>query len=362
VFAPVRYIDWALQHYGKVPFDLASSGVPHAKLEGLLPPGAALDDAGDSTKLRAAIARYNAVDESEVVATLGTSHAVFLAYAAMLEPGDEILVEAPGYEPLTRTAEGLAARVRTFARHAHEGYRIVPERVAAAMTPRTRAIVLTSLHNPSGVHTERDVILELARIAEAQGAYVLVDEVYAPLLELPDRGVLEGAARTARTVAPNVIAVSSLTKCYGLGLHRVGWMLGPPEIVSAAERAMIATCGHLPSSHAAVATALFGRLGGLARRAEDILSTKRELAEAWVASAPRLRWSAPRGGLFALVTLETEDDLLPRIEQTAREAGVLVGAGSFFGVPNGFRLSWATCTPELFREGLARLGSAIARW
>ena len=161
----------------------------------------------------------------------------------MLSPGDEVLVEHPGYEPLTRAAEGLGAVVRTFERRAEEGFRVVPERVAAAVTPRTRVIVVTNLHNPSGVRTPDATLRELAQIAEARGAYLLVDEVYAPFDELPEDGVFR---TSARKLAPNVVAVSSLTKCYGLGMHRIGWVLGPSEIVERAEAAMIATCGHLP--------------------------------------------------------------------------------------------------------------------
>lgn len=356
MFAPVRYIEWAQKFYGKVPLDLASSGIPTASWSELGVPEPNLEDPSAYAAFRETIALYNDVPRGEVVPALGTSHAVFLAYAAMLSPGDEVLVEFPGYEPLTRTAEGLGAIVRTFERFATDGFAISPERVAAAVTSRTRVIVVTNLHNPTGVRTSDETLRELAKIAEARGAYLLVDEVYAPFDALPEDGVF-GAS--ARKLAPNVVAVSSLTKCYGLGMHRIGWVLGPPEIVERAETAIIATCGHLPLSHAARGAVAVANVGKLSVRAKGILEGKRDIAARWASTIPNATWSAPTSGLFGLVTIGGAPNLLPRIESWANEHGLLVGAGSFFGVPNGFRLSWATLPKKRFEDALAKLGSLL---
>ncbi len=354
MFAPTRYIAWAMQFYGKVPFDLASSGIPlvsWAEVGGAAP---VVDDPQSYSAFRDAIAAYNDVPPSEVTPALGTSHAIFLAYAAMLSPGDEILVEHPGYEPLIRAAEGLGATVRTFARRADEGFRVVPERVAAAIGPRTRAIVVTTLHNPTGVRVADDTLAQLAKIADARGAYLLVDEVYAPFDDLPEDGVFR---RSARKLAPNIVAISSLTKCFGLGMHRIGWVLGSEEVTQRAQAASVATLGHLPLSHASYGLAALRSIGPLARRAKALLAGKRAIVERWVRSIPGAHWSEPKDGLFGLVTLPGRGDLRERIEAHAREAGVLVGAGTFFGVPEGFRLSWASCDPAKLEEGLARLSS-----
>jgi aspartate/methionine/tyrosine aminotransferase len=259
------------------------------------------------------------------------------------------LVETPGYEPLTRTAEGLGLEVRTFTRTAESGFLVDPARVAALMTPRTRAIVVTTLHNPTGVGVSDEVILELSKIAEAQGAYVIVDEVYAPFEDLREDGIFD---RSARRLAPNIIAISSLTKCWGLGNHRIGWLLGPEPVVQAARAANVATVGHLPLSHAAYAAAIFGALPQLSKRALSLVAGKRELAASWAASLSNAQWSAPTSGLFGMLTLPGRGDLRPRIEELAKKDGVLVGAGSFFGAPESFRLSWATCDPEKFARGL----------
>jgi len=356
VFARTRYIDWALKFYGKVPLDLASSGMPHAAWSDLGAPEPVLDDPDAYGRFTAAIAKYNDVTPAEVVPALGTSHGLFLAYAAMLSPGDEIVVEHPGYEPLVRAAEGLGAVARTFERRASEGFRIVPERVAAAVTAKTRAIVVTNLQNPTGVALDDATIVELAKIADARAAHLLVDEVYAPFEDLPEDGIFR---RSARKLAPNVIAVGSLTKCYGLGMHRLGWLLGPEEITARAQSAMISTVGHLPLAHAARGAVAVANAGKLATRTKALSAGKREIAAAWAKTLPRASWSAPTSGLFGLVSIEGAGELLPRIESWATDHGVLVGAGTFFGVPNGFRLSWATLEKSRFEEGLGRLADLL---
>jgi aspartate/methionine/tyrosine aminotransferase len=353
VFAEARYIAWARKFYGRVPYDLASSGIPLVADAGS---GADLADPGAYARLNEAIAHYNDRPVDEVVPALGTSQAVFLAYAAMLSPGDEILVESPGYEPLTRAAEGLGATVRTYARSEERGFAVDPSEVAAKIGPRTRAVVVTTLHNPSGVAVPDDTLRELAAIADARGAYLVVDEVYAPFEDLPEDGVFR---RSARRLAPNVVAVGSLTKCYGLGMHRVGWVLGPPAVVAHAGAASIATVGHLPLAHAALGAAAFAELPRHVARAKTLSSGKREIAARWVASLPGARWSAPTSGLFGLVTLSGRGDLLEQIERVAAAKGVLVAAGSFFGAPSSFRLSWASCDAARFEEGLGLLDALV---
>ena len=357
MYAQSRYLEWARRLYGKVGFDLATSGMPTVGV-GELPEA---DDAHPADLrgwelFREAIAAHNAVPVAEAIATLGTTQAYWLACATMTGPGDDILVETPGYEPLTRIAEGVGARVATFERCAADRFRVDPERVAAALTPRTRLVVVTNLHNPSGVRTDDLTLRELAGVAARTGAWLLVDEVYAEFDALVDeRGVFEGSARR---LGVNVVAVSSLTKCYGLGPHRIGWMLAPADVVARAEHTMTAACGALPLSHAHHACRAFHAIQTLAAQSRARLEGKRDLVARWV-SENGFDWSAPEDGLFALVTLAGKGDLTATIESAARERDVLVAAGSFFGVPNGFRLAWSA-PPDKLVEGLSRLSAALA--
>jgi aspartate/methionine/tyrosine aminotransferase len=356
MYAPTRYLEWARRFYGKVRFDLATSGMPTVRLaEPSAANLASLDDPDGWPRLRDAIAAHNDVPADEAIAALGTTQALWLAYASITNPGDEILVEDPAYEPLLRIAEGVGARVARFERPAGERFALDPDRIARAMTERTRLVVVSNLHNPGGRRADDDVLRAAARVAEANGAFLLVDEVYAPFDDFVDaRGVF---GRSARKLAPNVVAVSSLTKCYGLGPERVGWLLGSPAIIARAEHAITSSCGGLPLSHAVVALRAFDRLLSLAAAARVKLAGKRSRVGEWVA-AQGLSWSRPEEGLFGFVILPGEGDLTPFIEAAAREREVLVAPGAFFGIPNGFRIAWSA--PDVALDaGLAQLAEAL---
>ena len=357
MFPRVQYLEWAIQHLGRSPFDLGTSGMPVFPLSELGHP----PDAGDArawSLLPAAIARYNARPPSEAIAALGTAHALWLAYASLTSPGDEILIEAPAYEPLLALAAGVGARVTRFSRPENRDYSIDPELIAPLITDRTRLVVVTNLHNPTGRRADDDTLREVARLIGLRGGYLLVDEVYAPFDDFVDKdGVWTGSARH---LAENVITTSSLTKCYGLGPHRFGWLLGPAEVIARAEATMMASAGSLPLSHAQQFIHALNHVQDLAARAKRLLADKRIRTSAWLAEKqPRFAWSGPQSGLFGLVTLPGAGDLRPALERGAAEHGALVVPGSFFEVPNGFRLSWSIDDPRL-DEGLERLGRILS--
>jgi aspartate/methionine/tyrosine aminotransferase len=347
-------LPWAIRFQGSVPFDLAVSGTP------VFDPSE-LGEAGKGApasigRLRAAIARYNDVPELQAISALGTSHAIWLAYATLLSPGDEVLVESPAYEPLVSTALGIGAVVTRFERAASAKFAIDPSRVTAAMTARTRVVVVTNLHNPSGARTDDGVLRELAKLCADRSAYLLIDEVYAPFDALTDAdGVWRGSARK---LAANVVTIASLTKCYGLGAERVGWMLGPEEVIARAVNTTLMSCGNLPLSHAQLGLHAFANIDKLARRSRDLLAGKRVRVEGWFATRTDLTWSAPTSGLFGLAISARSEDLRPRLERAAAEQGVLVVPGSFFEVPNAFRLGWPIDRARL-DEALARLARAL---
>jgi len=356
MFGRTRYLDWASRHYGKVRFDLASSGMPTVPLVELgVPDAATLADPAGWPGLRSAIASYNDVPREEAIAALGTTHALWLAYTCLAGPGDDVLVEDPTYEPLLRIAEGVGARVVRFARDPKDGFALDLDRIAKAMTPRTKIVAVTDLHNPSGARAGAEVLRAAARMAAARGAVLVVDEVYAPFDDLVDGS---GVFRTSsRKLAPNLIAVASLTKCYGLGPQRIGWLLGPRAIVERSEDAVTATCGMLPLAHAHLALRAFGKIGALAERSRAVLATKRDRVAAW-AKAQGFAWSAPKAGLFGFVMLPGRADLTPIIEAAVREREVIVAPGAFFGIPSGFRVAWSAPV-DVLEEGLDRLAEAL---
>jgi len=355
VIPPTPYLRWAQRHHGTAEHDLATSGIPSIA-ESELGPVAPLGDGAAYPALKAAIARVTGAPPREVLPALGTSQALFTAYASVLGEGDVALVEHPVYEPLAVAARAVSARVTHFERRHDRGYAVEVDAVMSRLEPRTRAVAISSLHNPSGARVPDATIAALASALAPRGVWLIVDEVYAPFDRFTsDDGVLPASARR---LGPNVIAVSSLTKGFGVGLHRVGWILAPEEIVERGVDAHIATVGLLPASHAAVGVRCLERLPELAARARRLLGTKRERVAAW-AQARSLEWSAPEAGLFGFARVGGSP-LREVIEAGVRDHGVLAVPGEFFGAPGALRIAWSLDEAKL-DPALARLERVLAR-
>ncbi|NOU26538.1 MAG: pyridoxal phosphate-dependent aminotransferase [Polyangiaceae bacterium] len=352
MFADTSYLRWARTHFEGVRYNLGSSGEPTQRLDLT---GIDVTVAAGPGHLIDAVARHNQVSPEECHLALGASHGLFLAFAALLTAGDDAIVETPTYEPLLRVPEGLGARVIALPRPAHRNYAIDPAELAALMTPRTRVVAVTNLHNPSGARTPDDVLRELAAIAAAQDAYLLVDEVYGSFDALTDdAGIYRSSARR---LGANVIAVSSLTKTFGLGPTRIGWVLAPPELRETLEAQLTANVGILAFDLANIGVRAFEQLPQLRNHALARRGTKRERVDAWL-RARGLAWSAPREGLFGFVRAPNIEGLGDRIDAGIARHDVVVVPGRFFGDPQGFRLAWTLDEADL-DGALERLGRVL---
>src|SRR5436305_11871064 len=175
------YMRWAKEH-AAARYNLANSGLLGCSMADLVPePGdvqvnAATRD-GYPPLLEAIAAQYG-VSPGQVVTAPGTSGANFLAFAALVETGDEVLVERPTYEPLLAALGFLNAQIRRFERRFENGYCLDLEEIRSLLTSRHSFVYLDHPHNPSGVMLEQDEVAGLARLAEKNGAHLLVDEVY----------------------------------------------------------------------------------------------------------------------------------------------------------------------------------------
>lgn len=357
MYPPGRYLAWAIRHYGTVEHDLASSGMTPLPLA-RVPHATDLDDPSGWARLPPAIARHLDLPPDEVCPALGTAHALWLAYAAVTSPGDEVLVESPAYEPLVTAAAGLGATANRFPRPHDERYAVDPDRVARALSSKTRVVALSSLHNPSGARVPDEVLSDVAKACARAGAYLLVDEVYAPFDAFAGA---DGVWRaSARKLGDNVIATCSLTKCYGLGANRFGWLAAPRDVVERARDATLSSVGHLPLAHANQFVAALGHVPELAARARALLGAKRETVARWMAARRDVAWSAPDAGLFGFAKVLTANgrDLLPDVERAIASRGLIVAPGAFFGVPDALRVSWSIDEERLPRA-LEALGATL---
>src|SRR5258708_4177003 len=279
---------------------------------------AGANDNGYRPLVEAIGARYG-VNPDLVTTAGGTSGANFLVLAALLEPGDDVLVKSPGYDALLGAARLFGARTIRFDRAFDAGFALDPDRVRRAMTPRTKVIVITSPHNPTGVIADPAARDEIGTIAERAGAHVIVDEVY--------KDVTADRTPPAATRGDVFVTTSSLTKSYGLSGLRSGWIIATPALSYRVRRARDVVDGTGSIITERLATLAFQHLDALTVRARDILAPNRALADAFV-------------------------DRLMRERRTA------LGPGFFFEAPAHFRLGYGGAT-ETVRAGLNRVSAAL---
>lgn len=348
-----EYLRWAKTR-APARWDLTSSGVPYLPLRELPVSLDELEISGTGAygypPLQQAIAARYRVDEACVVAAMGTSMANYLALAALVRPGDEVLIEHPTYEPLIAAARHLGAEVRHFARRADDGFRLDLAEVERGITPRTRAVVITNLHNPSSALANDDALRQVGELAARAGARVIVDEVYLDALWEP-------APRTAFHLGERFVSTNSLTKVYGLNGLRCGWVLAEPALAERMWR-MTELFNNI-GVHAAelLSLAAFQNLQSISRRSRTLLDANAAAVNAFYAARPELEAiphvhgtvSFPRlrgGGVDALCGL-----LIDRYDTA-------VVPGRFFGMPNHVRIGLGV-DPAAFAEGLDRLAAAL---
>lgn len=353
-------VEWApYMHFSKLhepaTHDLTGSNLHPVDLAEL--PGAveALElhgpnDEGYAPLIEAIAARYG-VSTDRVCTATGTSGANFLAMAALLRPGDAVLIEHPAYDPLLGAARLLGARIRRFERRFEDGWLPDPDRIGTLLEPGVRLVVLTNLHNPSGVRLPDDLLDEIGRRAERVGARVLVDEVY---LEATSGE----SPRPAATRSPPFISTNSLTKTWGLAGLRAGWALAAPDVAEAMRRVrdVVDAVGSFPSD--ALATVAFGRMDELRERSRAILGPNAARLAEVLDAARNVEWVPPDGGPVAFPRLRGADDAGPFLHRALAEYGLGLVPGRFFEMPAHFRVAVGG-DPRRVRPALDRLAEAL---
>ena len=347
------YMQWAKTHL-QSRFNLASSGLMNyplsklsVKIEDLELSGASFY--GYEPLQKALAAKCDVASECIVVAT-GTSMANHLVMAALIEPGDEVLIEQPTYELLISAAQYLGAEVKRFARDSEKDFQIDAEKVALSVTSRTRLIVLTNLHNPTSTFTSNETLEELGEIARRVGAHILVDEVYLEAL-------FEDAPPSAFHLGEEFITTNSLTKVYGLSGLRCGWILARPEM---AERLwhLNDLFGVIPAhSTERLSCIALQNLDQVADHARQLLETNCELLNSFYDSRNDLDWSQMKYGTVSFPRLKSGSvDALCALLDEKYETSVV--PGRFFEMPQHFRIGIG-CETAMLKEGLERLGKAL---
>lgn len=348
-----EYIEWAKTH-SQARFNLATSGVmnyPMAELP------ATLDDielSGPSwygyEPLQQALAAKCGVASENVVAAIGTSMANYLAMATMLDPGDEVLIEHPAYDPLVSIAYYLSAEVKRFERRFEEGFSVDPTAVERAVTNRTRLIVMTNMHNPSSALVDVNTLTAVGEIASRVGARVMVDEVYLEAL-------FDQPRPYAFHLGSQFVTTSSLTKAYGLSGLRCGWILAEPELARRMWR-LNDLFGNIPAHPAErLSVVALANLESISGRARRLLDCNRVLLDHFLNSRDDLETVRPAFGTVVFPKVKRGSvDALCSLLRDKYETSVV--PGKFFEMRDHIRIGIG-CETEMLKGGLDRLGSAL---
>ncbi len=347
------YLAWTKRR-APARFNLARSGVPKLALERLDLSLADLlhnENAEDGwPPLMERIAARQGLTAASVVTTHACSMANHLAVSAILGAGDDVVMESPVYDPLVAVAEYVGARISFFSRHAENRWHIDPESVRRAVTPKTKLIVVSNLHNPTGAFEEESTMSELVELAERIGGYLLVDEVYLDLVHA--RGV-----RTAARMSPRVMATNSMTKSFGLDGIRLGWVLAEPGLAERMRRLNDLFSINTAHPSERIAARALERADMLLADSTALLSRNIDVVDAFVNEHDDLSWAKPRAGTIGFVQMRGVD-VDQWVDRLHAEYEVAVVPGRFFGVNDHFRVSF-TLETALLREGLARMGEAL---
>jgi len=347
-----EYMNWA-KTSSNATFNLATSGVGNLSLKDLK---VSLDDLeitdggyGYAPLVHAIAERYR-VNTDSIVTAAGTSFANHLAMAALVQPGDEVLFEQPAYEPMLSTCLYLGAEVKRFVRKFENDFRVDLAEIEARLSDRTRLIVITNLHNPSGILTEDETLRGVGELARNVGAHVLVDEVYIETL-------FEDQPRTSFNLGPEFVVTSSLTKAFGLSGLRCGWILAQPDLAKRMWSLNDLFASTPVHSGERLSVLAFQQIEEIAENARALLERNKRLVDEFLDTREDLQVVRPEFGTvrFPLVINRTSDalcDLLRKKYDTS------VVPGRFFEMPAHFRLGIAGDS-DVLEKGLERVAAAL---
>lgn len=351
-----------------VDYDLSESGVRPVTLREMVNFGFDLEALMDSPlgysqsngtiELRERIAAmYPGSTLNHVEVTNGTSEANYILALTLLRAGDVVALQVPNYLQLWGVPRSLGATVERFELERVDGtWEVDWEAFERAVTPKTRFVYITNPNNPTGAVLSRQAMKRIVERIDQVGAYLIADEVY--------QGAEIEGERTPSFwgMSDRVIVTSGLSKAYGIPGVRIGWMVGPPEIIASCwtQHDYITICPNKISDHIArvavsadVRTKLYARTRGVLRENLPTL-------QSWAAEmGDFFDFTPPQAGAIVFLRYNSDAPSIPLAERILKEQSTLIVPGLHFGLENYMRV-WLGAKPEYLQAGLARLRSGLA--
>jgi len=354
-FQRIKYLEWVKENLQTVEHDLATASVTSCTVDDLDLSLSDLRLDGRNfyglQELVDELARSYEVPARNIVVTHGASMGIFLLLTSMLEQGDEVILEVPNYEPLYRIPKAIGARVRILERSFDNQYQISLEQLERKISPETEAVLITNTHNPSGVATNQEKLRTMGQIVRENDARLICGEAY---LE----SVFEHPIHPAYTLAENAISIGSLSKAYGLGGLRIGWIFCDEEHKSAMHSLenYISPRNTYPAQ--VIATHALKRRNQLLERSKEQVRKNRDILQSWVERRKDVDWVPPDGGPICFFKITSNLDVW-NVMKTLKEAyDTLVVPGDFFWAKGFIRIGFGKDS-EHVRTGLENLGKVL---
>ena len=320
--------------------------------------------AGTSALREAVAARFGS-DPGNVIISTGAKQVIANAMLATLNPGDEVITPAPFWTSYADMVRLAAGRPVILPCTMDQGFKLTPEALERAITPRTRWLMLNSPSNPSGAVYSTAEIAALARVLDRHPhVWVLSDEIYRELAFVPFASFTEAAPN----LADRTLIVDGVSKAWSMTGWRIGWGVGPASLISA----MVAVQGQLTSGACSIAQAAAVAALGMGDAVLDerraIFRDRRDRVVTALQAMPGLTCTSPEGAFYAFPgcaahlaaqggRFDSDAALCAWLLDTA---GVAVVPGRAFGLPGHLRLSFAYSDADLTRA-LDRLADAFER-
>ncbi|WP_033354303.1 capreomycidine synthase [Kitasatospora aureofaciens] len=345
--------DFLRERYHEADIDISSSGVePYtmAELRDLLGfdleqlAAVSLRDsqsAGGDELRELIAARYGLGDAGRVLVGNGSTEAQLLCLAALLEPGDEVVVVEPAYHSLLAPVRARGCRIRRWRLRPEDGFRPNLEELRQLVTSATKAVIVNFPHNPTGVTLTAGELAEFVTIVERRGCYLLWDGAFEDL-------VFDAPPLAAPTHYERALCFGTMSKAFGLPGLRVGWGIVPPELVHAAVGVRDYTTLALSPLVEWVAQRALEGAERLIGPHMLTAAANRRLVHGWLSTRPgEVPFPAGGAGVVVFPQLTRVPNTMALCERLMREYRVLLVPGECFGVPGRVRLGFGGTAADL---------------
>jgi aspartate aminotransferase len=318
----------------------------------------------DSRKFRGGVEHT----PDEVMVSVGAKHSLFNLALSLFGPGDEVLVPAPYWVSYPEQIVLAGAKPVVIETGAVDGYRLTPEKLRAALTPKTRALILCSPSNPTGAAYSGEQLAGLVEVLRDHSAYIVTDEIYSRLVYggFRQQSILE----IAPELRDRIVVVDGVSKAYAMTGWRIGWILAPKDVAKACDTIQ----GQSTTNPTAVAQyAALAALTGPQEPVEEMrkaFEKRRAIIVEGLNALDGVKCAYPEGAFYAWADVTgligkradgvvLEDDLAVA-RYFLEDARCAVVPGTAFGAPGHLRISYAASDEQL-REGLARLAASVSK-